>query len=150
MPSVEFERSVSVKASPHVVWATVTDVDRIAKWVPVVGAVREIKHLSKYAAVLADRLGPFRLAADLDVTVTDVDEHRSVAFSADGEDRQVASRIRIDARLALTPDGEATQVDVAGHYEVTGRVAALGGSMIRAKGDKILDQFFSALEAEWD
>lgn len=149
MPNVDFERSVIVQASPHTVWATVTDVNHVATWVPVVGAVREIKHLSAYTAVLADRLGPFRLSADLDVTVTDVEAHRSIAFSAEGEDRQVASRIRIGATLALTPDGDATKVDVDGFYEVTGRVAALGGSMIRSKGEKILDQFFSALEAEW-
>ena len=148
MPSVEFVRSLTVAAAPPTTWATVVDVHRVAGWVSVVGEVEEREHLARYGAVLSDRLGPFRVAADLDVQVTDLDEGRSIAFFADGEDRQVASRIKIEAGLSLTPDDPGTQIDVAGSYEVTGRVASLGASMIRAKGDKILDQFFSALERE--
>ena len=135
-------------APPPTAWATVIDVHRVAGWVSVVGAVEEREHLARYGAVLSDRLGPFRVAADLDVRVTDLDEGRSISFSADGEDRQVASRIKIEARLSLADGNSGTQVDVAGSYEVTGRVASLGSSMIRAKGDKILDEFFFALERE--
>lgn len=148
MPSVDFSRRVTVPAAPPAIWETVTNVSRVASWVAVVGSVEEHDPLSRYSAVLADRLGPFQLSADLDVTVTGVREPSSITFSADGEDRQVASRIRIDAEMRIEPGDTGTVVDVTGRYEVTGRVAALGSSMIRAKGEKILDQFFSSLEAD--
>jgi carbon monoxide dehydrogenase subunit G len=148
MPTVDFSRSVSVSASPDTAWRTVTDIDQVAGWVSVVGSVEEIEHLSRYSAVLADRLGPFKLSADLDVSVTDLEEMRSIAFLADGEDRQVASRIKIEAELSISPMPEGCEIGVVGRYEVTGRVANLGASMIRAKGEKILDEFFAKLETE--
>jgi uncharacterized protein len=148
MPSVEFSRDILVPAAPTSVWETVTDVHKVASWVSVVGAVEEIERLARYSAVLADRLGPFKLSADLDVEVTEIDEGRSIAFVADGEDRQVASRIRIAAALKVVPTATGSSVDVAGMYEVTGRVASLGASMIRSKGDKILEEFFAAIARE--
>lgn len=148
MPDIEFNRRVTVPTPPSVVWEAVTDVDRVAGWVTVVGSVEEKEPLSRYSAVLTDQLGPFRLSADLDVSVTEVDEPTSIAFSADGEDRQVSSRIKIEARLVITPSDDQTLLDVTGRYEVTGRVAALGSSMIRSKGEKILDQFFESLYTE--
>jgi carbon monoxide dehydrogenase subunit G len=148
MPRVDFSRDILVPAEATSVWETVTDVQRVAGWVSVVGAVEEIEHLARYSAVLADRLGPFKLSADLDVEVTEIEDGRSIAFVADGEDRQVASRIRIVAALQLAPSDTGTSVVVAGMYEVTGRVASLGASMIRSKGDKILEEFFAAVVRE--
>lgn len=126
-------------------WDVLTDVQRVASWVTVVGEVEEIEHLARYRTVLADRLGPFKLAADLAVAVTDLDEPNRITLRADGEDRQVASRIQIDASMSLASDGASTTVDVTGRYEVTGRVATLGASMIKTKGEKILDEFFAAV-----
>jgi carbon monoxide dehydrogenase subunit G len=148
MPSVDFSRKVTVPATPETAWTIVTDVDRVAGWVTVIGSVVEVEHLSRYSAVLADRLGPFKLSADLTVSVTHLDELRSIAFLADGEDRHVASRIKIEAELTISPTTEGCEIDVAGRYEVTGRVANLGSSMIRAKGERILDEFFAKVETE--
>lgn len=148
MPSVDFARRLSVASDPSRVWDTLTDVERLAAWITVVGNVREVSRLDSYTAVLADRLGPFRLSADLDINVVDVEEGSSIRFVAEGEDRQVASRITIDGQLSLTTEGSMTVIEVSGRYEVTGRVATLGASMIRSKGETILDQFVEAVERE--
>lgn len=145
MPTVEFERSVETPASPTQVWEAVTDVHRLVGWVQVLGGLEEIQRLKTYTAVLADRLGPFKLSADLLVDVSQLEEGRHVTFIADGEDRQVASRIKINGSMDLLPSGTGTTVRVYGGYEVTGKVATLGASMIRAKGEKIIDEFAAAL-----
>lgn len=126
----------------------VTDVQRVADWVSVVGDVEVLEPLSRYRATLTDRLGPFRLSADLDVEVTDADPNSLIRFVADGEDRQVSSRILIEAGMGLTESDSGTLLSVEGKYEVTGRVATLGASMIKTKGEKILDQFFDNAEKE--
>jgi carbon monoxide dehydrogenase subunit G len=144
MPTVDFARTLSVGSSPEEVWAVVTDVERVAGWVTVLGAVEELTPLSAYRATLTDRLGPFRLSADLEVDVVEAVTNQTIRFLADGEDRQVSSRIQIEARLSISAQGNRTNLKVEGHYEVTGRVATLGASMIKAKGDKILDEFFQA------
>ena len=143
-----FTRHLVVSAPPGRTWATVTDVEQVASWVSVVGTVTEVEHLARYSAVLADRLGPFSLKADLDVRVTELNEGQSISFRAEGEDRQVSSRIQIDASMQLEPSDEGTAVSVSGTYEIGGRVAALGASTVRAKAAKILDEFFSAAERE--
>jgi carbon monoxide dehydrogenase subunit G len=148
MPTVDFERSLLVGSSPAAVWGKLTDPDVVAGWVTVVGDVEEIEPLAHYAATLNDRLGPFRLSADLDITVTDIEEPRRITFLADGEDRQVASRIQVRATMALTESDSATDIHVKGQYEVTGRVATLGASMIRTKGEKMLEEFFTAASRE--
>lgn len=148
MPTVDFERSLQVGSSPVAVWSKLTSPDVVAGWVTVVGDVEEIEPLSRYSANLTDRLGPFRLSADLDITVTDVEEPRRISFLADGEDRQVASRIQVRATMALDESDSTTDIHVTGQYEVTGRVATLGASMIRAKGEKILEEFFAAASRE--
>lgn len=149
MPAESFSRQVEVGASPEVVWQTFTDVERIAGWVTVVGDVIEIEPLAKYSAILQDRLGPFSVKADLDVTVTSLDEGSRIAFMAEGEDRQVSSRITIEAAMQLSDrDGGGTRVVVDGRYDVMGRVATLSSSTIRSKANKILDQFFDATERE--
>lgn len=148
MPTVQFARTLSIESSPESVWAVVTDVDQVAGWVTVLSEVQTVETLAAYRATLTDRLGPFRLSADLRVEVTELEDGSTIRFSADGEDRQVASRIQVDARLTLVPTNEGTDLRVEGSYEVTGRVATLGASMIRAKGEKILDEFFAAAAKE--
>lgn len=149
MPSVEFDRTLRVPAPAEAVWKVITDVPLVASWVTVVDDVHEREHLARYDAVLADRVGPFKLSADLDVDVTEVIAPHSIQVRAEGEDRQVASRIQIDATVSLTTIDTGTAIHVAGKYEVTGRVATLGSSMIRSKGEKILDEFFDSLNGHF-
>ena len=156
MPVAQFVRTIAVSRDVPTCWSILTDVERIAGWVSIVGPVEEREHLKAYTTVLEDRMGPFRLRAALDIEVTDVVEQRSLSLRAQGEDRQVASRIAVDATLRLDGDGDGdgegdghgTSVTVDGSYEVTGRIATLGASMIRSKAQKLLDEFFAAAERE--
>ena len=129
-------------------WSVLVDVPRVSGWVTIVHDVAELEELSRYSAVLEDRLGPFKLRADLDVLVTDVLEPERITIRADGEDRQVGSRITVDATLGLERAGGTTRVAIEGTYEVTGRVATMGASTIRQKAAKILDEFVAAAKRD--
>ncbi|NND02673.1 MAG: hypothetical protein HKN91_07790 [Acidimicrobiia bacterium] len=144
MAAQDFSQSFSVGRSNLDCWSVLTDVATVSSWVSVVGEVQEHEHLAHYTTVLADRLGPFKLKADLDVLVTALTEPTSVTIRADGEDRHVGSRITVDATLALSPRDDGCDVDITGRYEVTGRVATMGASTIRQKADKILKEFMEA------
>lgn len=142
MPRTEFSREVAVSASPEKCWATVTDVPCLVEWVSIVEQAQEIEHLAKYTAVLTDRIGPFKLRTDLDITVDEVDEPRRVRVRAVGEDRSVGSRLAVDAVLEIESGDAGTWLRAHGRYEVTGRVAAMGGGTINKKATRILDDFF--------
>lgn len=148
MPSGDFEGSLVVGHSPEECWGVLTDVKRVATWVTVVGEVTELEHLDSYTAVLEDQFGPFKLKADLDVEVIDLDEGASISFKAKGQDRQVATTIIVDASLSLSPGGDKTEILVKGRWNVIGTVATMGSGTIRKKADAIMKEFFSAAEAE--
>jgi uncharacterized protein len=143
VPRSSFTRELTVSADPEKCWSTLTDVPLLVGWISVVEQAQELVPLERYSAVLMDRLGPFKLRADLDITLSDVVLGRHVVVRAEGEDRQVGSRVVVDAALDLESRAEGgSVVRVAGSYEVTGRVASMGSGTIRKKADKILDEFF--------
>ena len=76
--------------------------------------------------------------------MTDLQPQKSITIRADGEDRQIGSRITVDATLSIEPSGEGCLVDIEGNYEVTGRVATMGSSTIRQKAKKLLEEFAAA------
>ncbi len=143
----DFAKTIHLDASPAAAWDAVNDVRRVASWLSIVREVRDVEPPRRYAALLEDRLGPFAMRADLDLTVERADG-RHMRVSAAGEDRQVASRIAAAIELAVEPDGAGTSLVVTGRYEVTGRVATLGAGAIRKKGDKILQEFFDNASKE--
>jgi carbon monoxide dehydrogenase subunit G len=148
MASMTFERDLLVRADAEKCWAIVTDVPRLVRWVTILDEAEELAPLDRYRAVLMDRMGPFRLRADLDIAVSEVEIARHIRVRASGEDRQVSSRIGVDATLNLDPDGDRTRIRATGSYEVVGRVASLGAGMIKQKAAKIIDEFFANAAAE--
>lgn len=143
MASEKFERTLQVTAGADQAWVTLTDVDVLAGWVGIVHDVKEVSHLESYTAVLQDRVGPFKLRADLKVTAEVLEPGRRIHITASGRDRQVDSRISVDATLALVNShGTGTSVEVEGSYQVTGRVAGMGAGVIKKKADKVMSEFF--------
>jgi uncharacterized protein len=148
MASGSFDRALHSSQSPAECWAVLTNVDRLADWVEVVNDVTVHDYLKSYGATLEDRIGPFRLRADLDIAVTDARERELIAFEATGQDRQVGSRLTISAAMTLEPAAEGTTVRFKGTYAVEGRVATVGAPMIRRKADAILEKFIARAESE--
>jgi carbon monoxide dehydrogenase subunit G len=142
----EFEQTVQFAAGREAVWATVTDIPTVLSWISIVGSAEEVEPGEKYRAVLEDRLGPFKLHADVDIAVQEREEGRLVRARGEGEDRQIGSRLIIEVAMELSERDGGTAVDVRGSYEVTGRPAALGASSIRKKASKILTEFFASAE----
>jgi len=142
----EFQETVRLAASRPAVWTTVSDIPTVLSWISIVGAAETVEPGERYTALLEDRMGPFKLRADLDIGVGERVEAALLRAHADGEDRQIGSRLTIEVTLALSDDGEGTAVDVHGAYEVTGRPASLGASSIRKKASKVLSEFFASAE----
>ena len=149
MATQDFSHELTVTASPELTWTVLTDVDRLASWVGIVHDVTEISQLERYTAVLLDRVGPFKLKADLQVNVKVVTEGQEVEVEASGRDRAVDSRIAVRARLRLSPtDSGGSTIETDGRYEVTGRVASMGSGVIQKKADRVLEDFFSKAALE--
>lgn len=148
MAEFDFEQTVQVNGTPDEVWKLITDVPRLVGWISVLHDATTIEELSHYRAVMQDKVGMFKLKADLDIRVTEKAEGERIVVHAEGEDRQVGSRIVIDATVTMSPGDDATRVTVAGNYGISGSAATLGSTTIRRKGDKILKEFFARLSQD--
>jgi carbon monoxide dehydrogenase subunit G len=120
----------------------------MAEWVDLVSNVVIHEPLARYGAMLEDRVGPFRLRADLDIVVTDHENEKRIRFRAAGEDRQVGSRLSIDAGMELDESPVGVAITFEGSYSVEGRVATLGSSMITHKADLTLGRFLDRAQTE--
>jgi carbon monoxide dehydrogenase subunit G len=142
----EFQETVRLAGPRDAVWETVSDIPSVLAWISIVGAAEELEPAARYRARLEDRMGPFKLRADLDIAVEERVAGERIRARGDGEDRQIGSRLLVDVTLALSDDGAGTAVDVRGAYEVTGRPATLGAASIRKKANKVLTEFFASAE----
>jgi carbon monoxide dehydrogenase subunit G len=148
LPRSTFHRELSVSSTPEQTWLTLTDVPQLVDWISIVEGAVELEPLARYEAVLMDRLGPFKLRADLDIALSDVVLGKSLLVKASGEDRQVGSRLVVEVSMSMAPRGEdGTDVAFDGFYEVTGRAASMGSGTINKKADKVMSEFFSAAGA---
>lgn len=143
-----FDERFELDAPPAAVWATVSDIPTVLSWISIVESVEELEVGERYRVVLADRLGPFRLRADVNVGVTERESGRSIRARGDGEDRQIGSRLIIEVAMELAERDGGTTLHVGGSYEVTGRPASLGAGSIRKKASTILSEFFASAERD--
>ena len=133
---IELSRGVSE------VFGQLQDVQLISSFLPLLSELKEIEPLKSYEAVLEDRVGPFKLRADLSIAINI--DHDSLKFGVEarGEDRQVRSAIRISAEMSFTTNTEnQTVLTVTGTYEISGKVATLGASVIKGKATKLTHEF---------
>jgi carbon monoxide dehydrogenase subunit G len=79
--------------------------------------------------------------------VLEYEQPRYITVRAEGEDRQVRSRIVVTARVELNDTGQGSNLIVNGTYEVSGRVATLGAGAIRTKAGKVQDEFFDHVKS---
>ena len=145
MAAERFDRQLEVTADRKRTWAVLTDVKELTSWVGIVHETVEIERLVKYSAVLQDRIGPFKLRADLEIEVTVPEELGEIQVRASGRDRAVDTKLVVEAALRLSDvAGGGTSVHVRGEYRVTGKVAAMGAGVVRKKADTILAEFFTS------
>lgn len=142
------DREFLVDATRTGTWPRLLDVEAVASWLPIMHSVTEVSFGpsgidgSCFRAAFEDKVGPFSLRADLLIEVSGVRDGEEVSIRARGEDRQIRSRIMIDAAARLSDAGPGqTRVQLVGYYEITGRVATLGAGVIRSKATKLIDIF---------
>ena len=142
------EREFVVDAARAEVWPRLLEVETVASWLPIMHSVTEVSSGgsgidgSSFRAAFEDKVGPFSLRADLRIEVAGVQEPDEVSIRARGEDRQIRSRIMIDAACTLADEGpDRTRIRLSGTYEITGLVATLGAGVIRSKATKLIDTF---------
>jgi carbon monoxide dehydrogenase subunit G len=145
---MKFEKHLTVQAPPERVWAFLWDVERVAKCLPGCRDVRTVAPHERYACVVSERIGPFKVQFPMDIRVLEVEERRRVKAEAAGRDSAMGSSLKVVLELALeTVDGGST-VRITSDTSIMGKLGTLGHGIIQHKADGIMTQFADAVRRE--
>lgn len=138
----------SVGAPPSEVWRLFWDLPRVARCLP---GCESIESAGPYAyrARVAQRVGPFKVAFDLDLAVEEAVEMERVVVSGGGQDR-MGNRLKLN-RLSLELEEAAsggTLVKYGLDFALTGRMATLGNSAVKRKAEETRQEFTRRIAAE--
>jgi carbon monoxide dehydrogenase subunit G len=110
--------------------------------------VQEIEPNSRYQAMVCDKVGPFTLRVPLTVEVLEATAPARLRAWAQGRDAAVQSLVKVDLTLMLVETStQATTLQVGADVTVLGKLGTLGHSVIVRRGEAIVAQFASAIQA---
>ena len=145
---MKVEREVTIAAPRDAVWNFLWDVPRLAACIPGAKDVQTLEDRRKYTAVVADKVGPFKVQFPLTIEVVDVQPPERLRARANGRDAAVDGLVKVDLDVAVTPAETGTALKVAADISVLGKLGTLGHSVIVRKGTDIVDRFAAAVRRE--
>ena len=146
---MKLEQSFTVTAPLDRVWALLTDVERVAPCLP--GArITEAGEDGSYKGEFTVKIGPTTAAYRGELKLDSLDEAGHVAtMSAKGTDKRGQGGAHATIVSTLREESEATTVDVATDFTITGRLARFGrGGMIEDVSNRLMRDFASCLQAQ--
>jgi 2-furoyl-CoA dehydrogenase large subunit len=141
-PTVDGAGEMEVPASPEAVWQILLDPQQMAKIVPGCEALDAIEE-NKFRGAVILGAGPVKGRFDAWIDLTDLEEptHAKLIGGADG----ALGSSRGTGSFTLTPTGTGTLVKYEYSVELSGKVAAVGGRLIRGAARQLIDRFMRAL-----
>jgi uncharacterized protein len=141
---MRLEHSFTVPVPVDAAWEVLLDVERIAPCMP--GATLTGVEDDAFTGTVKVKLGPINLTYQGKGRFVERDEAaRRVIVEASGRDTRSAGTASATVTGTLTPEDDATRVDVVTELAVTGRPAQFGRGMIADVSAKLIGQFADCL-----
>ena len=145
---MKVEREIRIEAPRQAVWDFLWDVPRLAACIPGAKEVRTLEEGRRYAAVVGEKVGPFRVQFPLEIQVLEVSAPERLRARAGGRDAAVDGIVKVDLDVGLTEAGSGTTLRLAADISVLGKLGTLGHSVIVRKGTEIVDRFAAAVKSQ--
>ena len=144
-PTIDGSGEMHVPAAPEEVWALLLDPERMARIVPGCEALEAAGDNSFTGTVMLGA-GPVKGRFDARIDLTDLEKpHRArLAGTADG----ALGSSRGSGAFELSEQDGGTLVRYRYSVELSGKVAAVGGRLIRGAARQLIDRFLRALVRE--
>lgn len=145
---MRFEQQITVDTPRQVVWDFLWDVPRLVACVPGCDGVEEIEPQKRYQTTVNEKVGPFRVTVPLTIEVVENTAPERIVAHASGKDTMVQSHVKVDLDVTLIEvEAQITELQMGAEVAVLGKLGTLGHSVIVRKGNEIVSQFVSALQA---
>ena len=145
---MRFEKQVTVDVPRQAVWDFLWDVARLTPCIPGCERIEAITPYQRYQATVRDRVGPFKVRVPLEIDVLIALAPERLAARAQGKDTAVQGLVKVEVDLTLlatTPT--TTLLQLSAEVAVLGKLGTLGHSIIVRRGNAIIEQFATAIQA---
>jgi carbon monoxide dehydrogenase subunit G len=138
---MKLESSFSIPVARDRVFAHFLDPDSMRACVPGCVELARVDD-SHYRGTLVNEIAHVRFSAGFTAEITELTEPAAVRALLRGEDRKLASSIKVDASLAVREaDPASSSVEFELDLAVWGRIGRLGESIIRRRTEEVRLQF---------
>ena len=134
--------SVTVQASPADIWKALLDPESLKHIIPGCHSVSTVTP-DHYRAEVSLGVGPIRGRFTANVKLSDLEAERAATLS--GDLTGPLGKAQGSGHVTLTPEGEATRIDYTYGVDIGGKVASVGGRMIKRAAQIVIGQFFERL-----
>ncbi len=145
---MKVEREIRIAAPREAVWAFLWDVPRLAACIPGARDVRTVEEGKRYAAVVGERVGPFKVQFPLEIEVLETQPPARLRARAGGRDASVDGIVKVDLDVALAPVDGGTALTLTAEIAVLGKLGTLGHGVIVRKGTEIVERFAAAVRVQ--
>jgi carbon monoxide dehydrogenase subunit G len=139
-----YDGTATVPAPREQVWQRITDPSVLTSCI--MGA-EEVTRVSDrtYEGVVTQRVAGVSVSMAGEVRIEERDPPERLAFTGSGTDDTTGSRMDADVTVTLTDAGEATELAYDVEVTFTGRLATLGGRLLRRQVKTNVDTYFDNL-----
>lgn len=134
--------NVLVKADPAAIWRSLLDPQSLKKIIPGCHSVEAVTP-EHFKAEVSLGVGPIKGRFTADVKLSDLEPERSARLS--GTLSGPLGKANGSGRVNLTPQDDGTLISYTYAVDVAGKVASVGGRMIKRAAQMVISQFFERL-----
>ena len=157
---VNLNQTLTLAATQEDAWSLLRDTKRLAGLIPGVENIvsdqegpdrsNGVGMQEKHVARVVERVGPFRLALNLEVRIVNAVEPSLLQAELSGSDNNGQNRLSGTLRAELKriePAGTLLSVDAS--VEVLGKLATLGAGPIRRRANELFAEFAGSLQRQF-
>jgi carbon monoxide dehydrogenase subunit G len=137
---MKLESTFFIPASPERVFSSFLEPEVILASLPGLEQFTRVDE-ETFRGTLRNEVAHVKFNAAFTATLQEVDDPRLVVAKVQGEDRRLASSIKADARLAIEPSGDGSQVDYGLEVALWGPIGRVGEAIVRRRTAEIQEEF---------
>lgn len=138
---MDFHYTYTVNAPADKLWEIVKDIPTVGTCIPGATDIKEGDD-GAYTGTVKVRVGPIGLGLNGKLSIDSQDaDARTIAFTGEGADRKVPGNVRVKISMAVSGEGETSELVVDSEANVMGKLGEFGQGIIKRKADGIMKDF---------
>lgn len=148
---LKINEELSLEASPEDVWTLLRDTPRLAALLPGVESVTplDVPGAEAYQAKAGDKIGPFKIALNLEIRVAEARELSLLRAAIKGSDSIGLNRVTGSLNVTVSAAAPSTRMRFEADIEILGKLATLGAAPIRRRVTEKFAEFALNIQAQF-